>query len=69
VNVTPNPDEDPRCECGARLTEQERRGRRSTGLCRKCRARARWQRREQARHRATEGRKRPFGTVREIRKG
>lgn len=47
--VTPNPDEEPRCQCGALLTGQKRSRRRNTGLCRKCSARDRWIRREQAR--------------------
>lgn len=67
--VTPNPDEEPRCQCGAQLSEQERLGRRKAALCRKCRARARWQRREQGRHRTAAGRERSAVTARRMRKG
>lgn len=58
MTVTPNPGEEPRCQCGARIAEKEPSGRRKAGLCRKCRARVRWQRREQARHRVAAGRER-----------
>lgn len=65
MTVTPNTDEEPRCQCGAQLTEQERARQRNPRLCRKCRARARWQRREQARHRLAADRKR---TTRRMRR-
>lgn len=60
MTVTPIPEEEPRCACGARLTEQACSGRRNDRQhkqCRKCRARARWQRREQARNRQAAGRR------------
>jgi hypothetical protein len=60
VTIVPNPDEEPRCLCGARLTEQERDRRRKTGPCRKCRARARWQRSEQAQRRIAARRMRRY---------
>lgn len=67
MTFVPTPDEEPRCHCGARLTEPKRPGQRASGQCRKCRARARWERREQARYRRTAGRTRSAAVARRNR--
>jgi hypothetical protein len=60
VVLSPTPDEEPRCLCGARLIEKERDRKRKTKVCRKCRARARWQRSEQAQRRIAAQRMRRY---------
>lgn len=46
MHIHPTPDEDRTCPCGALISEDD-----PNLLCRKCRARARWQRRTEGRRR------------------